>query len=169
MMATPSRKTFNNFLILGVVAFITLINLPTYLKSQLTESEAGYQTEQVLADGIITLMPPGVEVQSLRFPTFTLTHGTPWQTDMPLSVSASELASRWINLSGTEIDKPTYDKLKPGLDRPATLVVDRGESVEPFRLTYYQLPQFWLIQNWENRWLAVSVDPNYLFPTHTQN
>ncbi|MDF2183822.1 hypothetical protein O1O06_03465 [Grimontia hollisae] len=169
MMATPSRKTFNNFLILGVVVFITLINLPTYLKSQLAGSDAERQTEQVQADGIIMLMPPGVEVQSLRFPTFTLTYGTPWQTDTPLSVSASELARRWIKLSGTEIDKPTYDKLKLGLNKPATLVVDRGESVEPFRLMYYQLPQFWLIQNWENRWLAVSVDPNYLFPINTQN
>ncbi|NGN99177.1 hypothetical protein G5S52_16425 [Grimontia sp. S25] len=168
-MATPSRRTFNNFLILGILAFITLINLPTYLRSQLAESEAEQSVEQVLPDGIIALMPSDVEVKALRFPKFTLTNAMPWQTDRKLSISATELANRWINLSGTEIDTDTYDKLKPGLREPATLVVDRGEAVEPLRLTYYQLPQFWLIQNWENRWLAVSVDPNYLFPFANQN
>ncbi|KXF82725.1 hypothetical protein [Enterovibrio coralii] len=167
-MALPSRRTFNNFLIIGILVFIALINLPTYLRSKVAEYDMAQQQEQ-MQDGVITLIPSDAAVQALQFPNFTLTEGSPWQTDIALDVSPTELAGRWMNLSGTEIDADMYDKLKPNLRSPATLVVDLGQDVEPLRLTYYQLPQFWLMQNAENRWLAVSVDPNYLFPLANQN
>ncbi|WP_407331669.1 hypothetical protein [Enterovibrio sp. 27052020O] len=168
-MARPSRRSFNNFLIIGILMFIAAINLPDYIRAKLAENDKPQHVEQVLPEGVIALMPDHVSPLALKFPDFTLTNGSPWQTDKALDVSATELANRWLNLSGTEIDGDTYSKLKPNLRSPATLVVDRGQHVEPFRLTYYQLPQFWLIQNWENRWLAVSVAPNYLFPFDNQN
>ncbi|MGF1768653.1 hypothetical protein L4D06_14890 [Enterovibrio makurazakiensis] len=168
-MAKPSRRTFNNFLIIGILFFFMMMHLPDYIRTKLAEGEQSQHVEQVLPEGVIALMPDDVSVLSLKFPTFTLTNGTPWQTDKRLDVSATELANRWLNLSGTEIDTETYNKLKPSLRSLATLVVDRGQHMEPLRLTYYQLPQFWLIQNWENRWLAVSVDQHYLFPFDSQN
>ncbi|MBV7298725.1 hypothetical protein [Enterovibrio paralichthyis] len=163
-MARPSRRTFNNILILGVLVFIALMNLPTYLRSHIAGLEQSQDTEQVTPDGVIALMPDNLQIKALQFPKFTLTKASPWLSDTKLTVSATDLANRWIHLSGTEIDKATYDKLKPALRSPSTLVVDLGADEEPLRLTYYELPQFWLLQNWENRWLAVSVDPNYLFP-----
>nr|WP_269808591.1 hypothetical protein [Enterovibrio nigricans] len=135
----------------------------------MAEFDAAQQSQQVVPDGVIALMPHDLSVKALQFPDFTLTKGSPWQTDIALNISPTELAGRWMNLSGTEIDKAMYDKLKPSLLSPSTLVVDLGQDVEPLRLTYFQLPQFWLIQNAENRWLAVSVEPHYLFPFANQN
>ncbi|MDD1782048.1 hypothetical protein LRP49_12790 [Enterovibrio sp. ZSDZ35] len=168
-MALPSRRGFNNILIIGILVFIALMNLPTYLRSKVAEYDAAQQSQQAIPESVIALLPSNLNVKALQFPNFTLTQGSPWQTDIALDISPTELAGRWMNLSGTEIDKATYDKLKPSLRSPSTLVVDLGPEIEPLRLTYFQLPQFWLIQNAENHWLAVSVDPHYLFPLANQN
>ncbi|MEZ9523258.1 hypothetical protein [Enterovibrio norvegicus] len=163
-MGRISRRTFNNILIIGTLVFIAMMHLPDYIRAKLAENSASQEVAQVLPDGVIALVPESAAIKALQFPQFTLTQGLPWQTDRPLDVSATELANRWLNLSGTEISGDMFEQLKPGLHSPSTLVVDLGNELEPYRLTYYELPQFWLIQNWEKRWLAVSVEPNYLFP-----
>ena len=161
-MAMPSRRTFNNFLILGVLLFIALINLPTYLRSYIAELDAGNtKTPQVQ---LLALFPQGIKVETFEFSNMVLTQGKPWQTNAPLSVSASELASRWLHLAGTKVDKQMYEKLEASLPKASILVVNLQENEAPLHLTYYQFPSFWLIQNAKKHWLAVSVSPEYLFP-----
>lgn len=165
-MALPSRRTFNNFLILGVLLFIALINLPTYLRSYISELDD--KKAQTSNAQVIALFPQGSKVNTLEFPDMVLKEGDPWQTNRPLSVSASELANRWLHLSGTPVDTQMYQKLKESLPEASTLRVKFKETEqkkkEPLDLIYYQFPSFWLIQNHENHWLAVSVDAQYLFP-----
>ncbi|WP_223823232.1 hypothetical protein [Candidatus Enterovibrio altilux] len=135
----------------------------------MTANNLAQNAAVLFSDGVIALIPEDISVTALRFPTFTLTQGFPWETDFPLNISATELANRWLHISGTEISGEIYEQLKRDLGSPSTLVVGLGEELKPYRLTFYELPQFWLMQNWESRWLAVSVESHYLFPfTKTQ-
>lgn len=168
-MALPSRRTFNNIVIIGVLVFIALINLPVYLRSQLAENDPTPLPNQNPTQKVIALFPADVEVKSLQFSDVTLIKGTPWQANAPLTVSATELANRWLNLSGTEVNAETFQKLAPSLPKQSTLVVEHMQNDSPLQIDYYQLPSFWLLRNGENRWIAVSVDSQYLFPFHPKD
>ncbi|PCS23151.1 hypothetical protein [Candidatus Enterovibrio escicola] len=163
-MGRISRITFNNFLIIGILIFISIVYLPVYIRGSLIQDGTPKEIEQVLPSGVIALVPEHITITALQFPTFTLTKGKVWKTDSTLDISATQLANRWISLTGTEISTEIYDRLKVSLMTPSTLKVYRGKEGESYRLNYYELPTFWLIQNWENRWFAVSVESHYLFP-----
>lgn len=167
-MEKPSRRTFNNIIIIGILLFIVLINLPTYLRSHLTENEQPELIKQQIQEGVIALFSSDIKVKSLQFADVTLMQGNPWQTNAPLTISATELANRWLNLVGTEVDSETYNKLKPNLPSPSMLVVGLEQGAT-LHLPYYQLPQFWLIQNSQKRWLAMSSESHYLFPFPRQD
>ena len=65
---------------------------------------------------------------------------------------------------GTPVDEDNYRSLKPRLINLNSLEVWYRDQEEPQRITYYQLPQFWLLKNWQEQWIAVSVEANYLLP-----
>ncbi|WP_051415982.1 hypothetical protein [Salinivibrio socompensis] len=67
-------------------------------------------------------------------------------------------------MTGTHVDEATLQSLRPQLATPRTLELTRSPDQEPIRITYYQQPQYWLMQNEQGQWLAVSVDRRYLFP-----
>lgn len=161
-MNKMSRRTWNNVLIIGIVCFIGLMFLPEYFRAKLADAE-----REKAQPGVISLLPDAVRVKALQFNGFRLYDDGKWQSDRPLSVSADELANRWITLSGTVINEGMLKQMKPGLTNPETLNVIIGEQQQAYRLTFYRLDKFWLLQNWENRWLAVSVDQNYLLPDIT--
>jgi hypothetical protein len=79
------------------------------------------------------------------------------------TISAEDLASRWISLAGTEVDEDTFSQLKGSLSSPETIEVWYLDQEEPQRVTYYQTPKFWLLKNWQDKWIAVSVEDSYLF------
>lgn len=159
-MAGPSRKTFNNILIIGILLFIALINLPSYLRSQLSENKSiNTQTDQ----NLVYLFPQDENITALTFSHFTLTKNPSWQSSIPLLIDADELAMRWLGLSGTKVDKNTFEKLAKNLP-PASNLTIHLQNDKIYSLHYYQFPQFWLLQNIQNDWLALSVEPNYLFP-----
>ena len=160
-MPAPSRRTFNNFLILGVLVFIALINLPAYLRSHLAELDA---KKAPIGSDVISLFSKNTEIDRFIFDHFVLKEGTPWQTNLPLSVSASELAARWVHLSGSKVDDALYEKLETHFPEASIVEVHFKDKKEELRLTYYQFPSFWLIQNQDEKWLAVSVEEEYLFP-----
>ena len=81
------------------------------------------------------------------------------------SVSAQELSQRWQQIVGTEVDAKTYTDLTPQLNTPHTIEVWYQDQEEPQRITYYHLPEFWLLKNWNDQWLAVSIEESYLFPS----
>lgn len=154
-----SRKTWNNILIISIVCFVGIMFLPEYFRAKLAESE-----RQNAQPGVIELLPDTVDVKALNFSAFRLFLDGNWHSDKPLSISADELAQRWLTLSGTEINQGMLEQMKPGLTKPQRLEVVIGAERQAYKLTYYRLDKFWLLQNWQNRWLAVSVDQHYLFP-----
>lgn len=152
-----NRRTWNNVLIFSIILFIGLMMLPEYLRHKLSQSQD--------TKGVIALVDDRDSVSALYFPRFTLQRaGGDWSVDTALTVPAEDMAERWLMLSGTYVDEETLNQLKPSLSRPYTLEMERGNGQEPYRITYYQLPQFWLLQNGQGNWLAVSVESNYLFP-----
>ncbi len=151
-----SRRGWNNVLMVGVILFMIILNLPTIIKENfLSQDETQYPA----------LFEPGYTVQKMHFARWSLTHNEQgWQSDRTLSVSPLEAMQHWKSLNGTPVDENTFKQLKPQLTTPSTLEVWYVDKEEPQRITFYQMPRFWLMQNWQQQWIAVSVEREYLFP-----
>ncbi|ENM3842748.1 hypothetical protein VCSRO41_2997 [Vibrio cholerae] len=157
MRVSPNRRRrWNNILILSVIAFIAVINLPTVIKSYLLPDPASQFPSLLRTDSTL---------QALHFPAFSLEKSREeWQSEPELSVDGQELVQRWHALTGTEVDEATYRALQPTLPNAQTIEVWYADREEPQRITFYQTPQFWLLKNWQDRWIAVSAEASYLFP-----
>ncbi|HDZ9134011.1 TPA: hypothetical protein ACGFXY_003178 [Vibrio cholerae] len=157
MRVSPNRRRrWNNILILSVIAFIAVINLPTVIKSYLLPDPASQFPSLLRTDATL---------QALHFPAFSLEKcREEWQSEPELSVDGQELVQRWHALTGTEVDEATYRALQPTLPNAQTIEVWYADREEPQRITFYQTPQFWLLKNWQDRWIAVSAEASYLFP-----
>ncbi|WP_188005897.1 hypothetical protein [Vibrio cholerae] len=157
MRVSPNRRRrWNNILILSVIAFIAVINLPTVIKSYLLPDPSSQFPSLLRTDATL---------QALHFPAFSLEKSREeWQSEPELSVDGQELVQRWHALTGTEVDEATYRALHPTLPNAQTIEVWYADREEPQRITFYQTPQFWLLKNWQDRWIAVSAEASYLFP-----
>ena len=154
---TRSRRRWNNLLMLGVLAFMLLLNLPTLIKTYLIDTPVDREHPH--------LLNPNWQLQALHSAKWSLVHeNNHWFLNVPSAVSAQELAQRWKDLVGTPVDEDNYRSLKPRLINLNSLEVWYRDQEEPQRITYYQLPQFWLLKNWQEQWIAVSVEANYLLP-----
>ncbi|UUM30489.1 hypothetical protein [Vibrio japonicus] len=152
------RRRWNNILIIGIIAFIALLNLPTIVKTYLLDDPL----EQNAAPH---LMNPNAQLRAIYFSDWSLeVIDGQWQSSQPIDIEAYELSSRWAALAGTEVDQETFDNLKTKLNAPKTIEVWYADREEPQRITYYQLPQFWLLKNWQDKWIAVSVESSFLSP-----
>ncbi|WED21966.1 hypothetical protein L3Q72_00680 [Vibrio sp. JC009] len=151
-----SRRGWNNLLILCIIIFIVALNLPNILKSAFDEQELSPYPY---------LLSQEKNLLQVDFAKWSLKRdGTNWVATKDLSISALELVQRWKSLVGTEVTESTFTQLKPTLPNAQTIEVWYVEVEEPQRITYYQTPQFWLMKNWQEKWIAVSVDEGYLFP-----
>lgn len=160
-------RRWNNILILSVIAFIGVLNLPTIIKTYLLEPEAEITSES----GFPYLLNPSDQITAMHFSQWSIVlnedgweyqeQGRPLELTEP---SAQTLSQRWQQLVGTEVDSKTYQSLSASLSSPQTIEVWYQNQEEPQRITYYQLPDFWLLQNWQGKWLAVSVESEYLMP-----
>ncbi|NOE77920.1 hypothetical protein GU260_07175 [Vibrio cholerae] len=157
MRVSPNRRRrWNNILILSVIAFIAVINLPTVIKSYLLPDPASQFPSLLRTDATL---------QALHFPAFSLEKSREeWQSEPELSIDGQELVQRWHALTGTEVDEAMYRALQPTLPNAQTIEVWYADREEPQRITFYQTPQFWLLKNWQDRWIAVSAEASYLFP-----
>ncbi|MGI9875702.1 hypothetical protein ACKVMW_08890 [Vibrio chagasii] len=159
-------RRWNNILMFSVIAFIGVLNLPTLIKAYLIEPEP----EQQVSSPYPYLLNPRAELQALHFAKWSLVledgqWGYQLKGSAPAqSISAQERAQRWQQLVGTEVDSQTYTDLTSQLTTPHTIEVWYQDQEEPQRITYYQLPEFWLLKNWNEQWLAVSIEESYLFP-----
>ncbi|WP_117235655.1 hypothetical protein [Vibrio maerlii] len=157
----PSRSTrrrrWNNWLMLGIIVFIGVLNLPTLIKTYLIpEQESSYPY----------LLNPEQELTALYFNTWSLENiDNQWQSTEPANIPAVELAERWINLVGTEVEQTTYESLRSNLRNPESIEAWYQDQEEPQRITWYRTPQFWLFKNWQGEWIAVSVEEEYLTPS----
>ena len=160
-------RRWNNILILSVIAFIGVLNLPTIIKTYLLEPEAEITSES----GFPYLLNPSDQITAMHFSQWSIVlneDGWEYQEQgrsLKLTEpSAQTLSQRWQQLVGTEVDSETYQSLSASLSSPQTIEVLYQNQEEPQRITYYQLPDFWLLQNWQGKWLAVSVESEYLMP-----
>ncbi|MEZ8039745.1 hypothetical protein ACED25_09145 [Vibrio sp. 1F263] len=158
-------RRWNNILMFSVIAFIGVLNLPTLIKAYLIEPEPQVDSPYPY------LLNPVAELQALHFAKWSVVlEDDHWayqfkDTVLPQTTSAQELSQRWQELVGTEVDSQTYTDLSPQLNTPHTIEVWYQDQEEPQRITYYQLPEFWLLKNWNDQWLAVSIEESYLFPS----
>ncbi|MGF1740845.1 hypothetical protein L4C34_07165 [Vibrio profundum] len=151
-----NRRRWNNILILSVIVFILMLNLPQIIKTYLIE-DTHPQHE--------TLLNPNYSLQAINFATWQLDKKDgQWQISRPSHVTASELVERWHRLVGTEIDEKTYLSLKPSLGMPETIEVWYQGQNEPQRITFYTTPKFLLLKNWKDKWIAITVSNKFLFP-----
>ena len=157
-LAPHRRRRWNNILIVLVLLFIGVFNLPPLLKSYLTPAP-----EQPVSPHP-SVLNPTAQLMSISSRAFTLRlEQNQWQLTPAGEISASQLAERWQSLVGTKVDEHTVRTLQPNLIGPQTIEVWYQDLEEPQRITYYQAPQFWLFKNWQDQWLAISVAGEYLF------
>ncbi|MBY8176819.1 hypothetical protein KW520_15480 [Vibrio fluvialis] len=156
-VAPHRRRRWNNILILAVIVFIGVLNLPAFIKSYLIEPEVSSYP---------TLLNPHAKLQAMHFARLSLElNQGRWRATPPTGVAPEELVKRWQELVGTEVDDETYLSLQPNLRSPQTIEVWYSDQEEPQRITYYRTPQFWLFKNWQDKWIAISVDNGYLLPS----
>jgi predicted permease len=149
-------RRWNNILMLGVIVFMAVLYLPTLIKAYLVEeSEVTYPS----------LFDSSHQVVALYSSDWSLIyHDGEWQSTPQLDIDALELKQRWNNLLGTYVPDDTFKSLKGTLPSANTVEVWYDGIEEPQRITYYRTPNFWLFKNWQQQWIAVSVDAIYLFP-----
>ncbi|MGX9418657.1 hypothetical protein ACWU4D_15025 [Vibrio sp. WJH972] len=155
-MAYRGRR-WNNILILGIILFIAVLNLPTIIKTYLIDDSE--------ATSYPTLFDTSHQVVALYSSDWSLIyHGNQWQSTPVLTTDTLELVQRWKELLGTPVSDEAFNAMKDNLSAANTLEVWYDGVEEPQRVTYYRTPNFWLFKNWQQQWIAVSVEDAYLFP-----
>ncbi|HHF3232023.1 TPA: hypothetical protein ACPJ2O_003603 [Vibrio diabolicus] len=157
MRVSPARRRrWNNILILGIIAFIVILNAPMWIKTYLLTDQA---------DPYPNVLRSDYTVESLYYSGWEFElHDGRWQSNVKVDAPISELVSRWQSLEGTELTSEQFDHLKPNLTAPETVEVWYQDLEEPQRVTFFRLPEFWLFKTWQDKWVAISVDENYLMP-----
>ncbi|WP_245823664.1 hypothetical protein [Photobacterium proteolyticum] len=154
-----SRRGWNNVIIISVVLFIAAIQFPELIRARF-EPEATQASPEVQA-----LLPEQAVISRLVLHQHVFTAEDGRWTAKPLVEGAPQtIVEHWQSITGTLVDDGTMAQLKPQLNAPETVEVWLHSADEPVRVTVYQLPQFWLLKNWQGNWLAISVDESYLFP-----
>ncbi|MDW6002217.1 hypothetical protein [Vibrio mangrovi] len=151
------KRRWNNYLILAVILFIVILNLPTIIKDYLLPHEESNNP---------SLLNPQLTITSIQTLPWSLERESngDWKSTVSFDISALELVQRWRGIVGTLVDDKTYQSLAGKLNNPRTVEVWYEEQEEPQRITYYRFPQFWLLKNWQEEWIAVTAEDSYLFP-----
>lgn len=159
-----SRRGWNNVIIVVVVGFIAIVQLPELIKERLSGVSSSSTTSSSSPD-LQRLLPEQAVISRLVLPQYQIIlQDGQWGATPPMQSNVLAVVQRWQRIAGTAVDKDTMAQLKPQLTTPRTVEIWLAMAEEPIRVTVYQLPQFWLLQGWQGRWLAISVDDAYLFP-----
>lgn len=154
-----SRRGWNNVIIVAVVIFIAMVQIPELMKAR-------HDATPSSSPAVQPLLPEQSVISRLVLPRYELAlQGSQWQATPAMEGSAQSLVEHWQSIAGTIVDEQMMAKLKPQLGAPRTVEVWLQSAQEPVRVTVYQLPQFWLLRSWQGAWLAVSVEESYLFPS----
>lgn len=158
-----SRRGWNNVIIAAVVGFIAMVQLPELIKERFSNASSSSSTTPSAA--LRRLLPEQAVITQLVLPDYQLMlQGGQWAAEPSMQSDLPAVVNRWQAIAGTAVDNETITQLKPQLAAPRTVEIWLTMTEEPVRVTVYYLPQFWLLQGWEGRWLAISVDETYLFP-----
>lgn len=106
MRVSPARRRrWNNILILGIIAFIVILNAPMWIKTYLLTDQA---------DPYPNVLRSDYTVESLYYSGWEFElHDGRWQSNVKVDAPISELVSRWQSLEGTELTSEQFDHLKP--------------------------------------------------------
>ncbi|WP_285334544.1 hypothetical protein [Vibrio parahaemolyticus] len=157
MRISPTRRRrWNNILILGIIAFIVILNAPMLIKTYLLSENVDPYPHLLRTDHLVS----AIYSNSLEL---EFRDGR-WHANADVPLPLSELIARWQALEGTELSAQQYDTLKDKLGTPETIEVWYQGVEEPQRITLYRLHDFWLFKNWQDKWIAISVDSNYIMP-----
>ncbi|KHT65292.1 hypothetical protein RJ45_01960 [Photobacterium gaetbulicola] len=155
-----SRRGWNNVIIIAVVCFIAVVQLPDLVKQRL-----GHEHSPQTPAEMTMLLPSDSTIEQLHLPhTSVHQQALGWLASPRVALPADLLIGHWQALGGTAVSDEMVGKLKPTLPPPSSVEIWLAGREEPIRVTVYQQPQFWLLQNWQGEWLAVSVEETYLFP-----
>ncbi|PSW11820.1 hypothetical protein C9J01_14960 [Photobacterium rosenbergii] len=155
-----SRRGWNNVIIIAVICFIAVVQLPELVKHRF-----GHEGETQVQPDMTALLPTQAEIDQLHLPLTSVNREDgSWQASPRVALPADQLISHWQSLAGTAVSNEMVGKLKPTLPPPSSVEIWLAGWEEPVRVTVYQQPQFWLLKNWQGEWLAISVEEAYLFP-----
>ena len=155
-----TRRGWNNVIIIGVLVFIAVIQLPELLRARFTTV-----TASVSFPAVITLLPQDRIISRLLLPDVIFQNSVEgWHSDPPLQLDVATVIKRWQTLQGTQLTAKQLQPLKSQLFAPKTIEVWFAGQSQPQRITAYQFPQFWLFNNGVGQWLAVTVAEHFLFP-----
>ncbi len=153
-----SRRGWNNLLMLFVIAFIAVLQLPNIISKHLTPPEP---------DSVSTayLLPLNSTIHQINFPQLSViqTEGI-WQSKSDTGLEAeniTQVVEHWSELQGSIVTDEMKQQLS--LPLPSTVEIWTAEHEEPQRITVYQLPTFWLFKNGVADSIAVTVESEYLF------
>lgn len=150
------RRRWNNILILGIIAFMVILNAPNWIKTYLINEQVDLYPNLLRSDhevSAIYFSGWGIEKQNGQ-----------WQSNIKAHIPLQEIITRWQSLEGTELTSEQYEQLKPHLSSPESIEVWYQDQEEPQRITFYRLTDFWVFKNWQDQWIAISVSTDYLFP-----
>ena len=155
-----TRRGWNNVIIIGVLAFIAVIQLPGLIRARLTTPVAS-----VPSPAVIPLFAQDRMIQRLLLPKMAFQHLVAgWESNPSITLDIATVVARWQALVGTEVSEQQLVSLKSQLKTPRTVEAWLVGYSQPQRITAYQLPHFWLFNNGTGQWLAVTVDADFLFP-----
>ena len=150
-MKRPSRRKYNNMLIIFVLLFIGVLQAPQLIKTYLLEPEQEVET----VTGVQPLFEGANAIQKMHFSDYDVVSNK--------SEQDTKFIERWFTLEGTLLNEESVKVLKTKLSAPSTVEVWLENQEEPQRVTIYQAPNFWMMQNWQGEWIAVSAEEGYLF------
>ncbi|ARV71452.1 hypothetical protein [Vibrio campbellii] len=150
------RRRWNNILILGIIIFMVILNAPTWIKTYLIDEQVDLYPNLLRSDH---------DVSAIYYAGWELDkQNGQWQSNIKAHIPVQEIITRWQSLEGTELTSEQYEQLKPHLSSPESIEVWYQGLEEPQRITFYRLDDFWLFKNWQDKWIAISVDGNYIMP-----
>ncbi|PTB32259.1 hypothetical protein [Photobacterium phosphoreum] len=159
-----TRRGWNNVIIIGVLAFIAVIQLPELLRTRLATT-APSTAPSIVSSTVIPLFASNRILQQLILPQVTLQYSEAgWQSQPPIAVDIATFIAHWQTLQGTKVTAKQLLALKKQLSIPYTIEAWFVGYSQPQRITAYQLAHFWLLNNGAGQWLAVTVDSDFLFP-----
>ncbi|MDP5255410.1 MULTISPECIES: hypothetical protein [unclassified Vibrio] len=151
------RRRWNNYMMLGVIAFMLLLNLPTIIKN--------YLLPEPQPDSVYLLNPQDAVMEINTLEWALKYQGSLWLLTPSLDVPGEELVERWQQVKGSVVSDEMLGQLKAHLPAPETIEVWYDHQEEPQRITLYRFAQFWLLKNYQQQWIAISLDDDYLLPS----
>lgn len=165
--STQRQRRWNNILILGIIAFMVLMNAPKLIQTYLIGEPE--QTESASTDSasqLPRLLDPNHAVEALYFNGAELKwENGQWVSNLNTQdVPIPELITRWQSLEGTLLENDIFDAIRSNLGSPETIEIWYQGVEEPDRITFYRGDEFWVFQNWQQQWIAISFEVDYLIP-----